>query len=244
MLNPKLNIEQLTTQYSSHRRIQIFDVLASEAAEQLYTCLAHEVPWGLAFTDGTKPQLLHADEIAAFDQSAWLDVINKAQGRSIGAHQFRFAYNSYMMVEAYQGQRDPGLLLHKVLEFLNSGEFIGFMHRITTCTDVRSVMAQATRYMPGHFLTRHNDLVGAEYRRVAYVLNMTKSWRADWGGLLEFEDEQGNATETFMPTFNSLTLFQVPMWHHVSYVAPFAAAGRYAITGWGLARPTETVSTR
>lgn len=239
MLNPKLDFDQLAVKFARIHRIQIHDVLIPEAAERLYTCLTCEVPWGIAFTDGTKPQLLRADEIATFDQSAWLGIINKAQSLSMGKHKLRFAYNSYMMVEAHHDGRDPGLILHHVLEFLNSEEFLNLMHRVTQCTDVRLVMAQATRYMPGHFLTKHNDFVDKEYRRVAYVLNMTKNWRADWGGLLQFTDEQGNVTDTFMPTFNSLTLFEVPMWHHVSYVAPFATHGRYAITGWGISRPAD-----
>lgn len=239
MLNPQLDFEQLAAAFAQTHRIQIRDVLIPEAAERLHECLVHEVPWGLAFTDGEKPRFLRADEIAAFDQSAWLDIVNKAQGRSIGERQFRFAYNSYMMVEAHKEHRNPGLLLHHVLEFLNSEEFIGLMRRVTCCADVRLAMAQATRYMPGHFLTKHNDIKNGEYRRIAYVLNMTQNWRADWGGLLQFTDEQGNVVDTFMPTFNSLTLFQVPMWHHVSYVAPFALHGRYAITGWGLTRPND-----
>jgi len=38
--------------------------------------------------------------------------------------QFQFAYDSYMMVKAAQEGRDPGLLLHVVLQFLNSPEFL------------------------------------------------------------------------------------------------------------------------
>lgn len=239
MLNPELDFAQLAAAFTRARRIQIPDVLVPEAAERLYECLVHEVPWGIAFTDGEKSRYLRADETKAFDQTAWIDIAGKAHNRSIGKHQFRFAYNSYMMVEAHKEGRDPGMILHHVLEFLNSEEFLNLMRRVTQCADVRLAMAQATRYIPGHFLTKHNDIVDKQYRRVAYVLNMTKNWRADWGGLLQFTDEPGNVVDTFMPTFNSLVLFEVPMWHYVSYVAPFALYGRYAITGWGLSRPTD-----
>ncbi|MGH8398608.1 MAG: 2OG-Fe(II) oxygenase family protein, partial [Gammaproteobacteria bacterium] len=71
------------------------------------------------------------------------------------------------------------------------------------------------------------------------VLNLTKDWQADWGGLLQFLGEDGKVVDTFFPSFNSLMLFQVPMWHHVSYVTPFAGHGRYAITGWGMSKPPK-----
>lgn len=214
VLNPTLDFEQLAAAFVSQDRIQIPDVLVADAAESLYDCLVNDVPWGLAYTDGERPHFLHADEIATFDQAAWAEIVGKAH-RPTGKYQFMFAYNSYMMLEAYKEHRDSGLVLHRVFEFLNSEEFIGLLRRVTRHDEVRLAMAQATRYMPGHFLTKHNDIADKEYRHVAYVLNMTKKWRADWGGLLQFTDEHDNIVETFMPAFNSLTLFSVPMWHRL-----------------------------
>lgn len=236
MLNPRLDVGHWAKNFAVSRRIQIPDVLLPEAAERLYACLAHEVPWGIAFTDGERPNFLDAQELAGFRQPDWLALVNKAQAHAIGERQFRFIYNSYKMVEAYKQHRDPGLILHHVLEFINSDGFLGLMRGVTGITDIHMAIAQATRYLPGHFLTAHNDIIDKENRRVAYVLNLTKGWRADWGGLLQFTDGHEHVTDTFMPTFNSLTLFEVPMWHHVSYVSPFASQGRYAITGWGMAR--------
>ena len=36
----------------------------------------------------------------------------------------------------------------------------------------------------------------------------------------------------YRPRFNALHLFAVPQRHNVSFVPPFAAVARYAITGW------------
>ena len=96
--------------------------------------------------------------------------------------------------------------------------------------------AQATRYIPGSFLRKHNDMNQENTRQVAYVLNFTKDWQADWGGLLQFLDADGRVEETYFPVFNSLTLFRVPMWHDVSYVPPWTPSARYAITGWAMNR--------
>ena len=57
-------------------------------------------------------------------------------------------------------------------------------------------------------------------------------WRPEWGGYLQFFDDEGDVVQAFRPRFNSLNLFAVPQPHAVSFVPPFAPLGRYAITGW------------
>jgi Rps23 Pro-64 3,4-dihydroxylase Tpa1-like proline 4-hydroxylase len=64
------------------------------------------------------------------------------------------------------------------------------------------------------------------------VINLSRNWQADWGGLLQFLDSDGEVVRTLMPRFNTISLFRVPADHLVSPVAPFATGARYAITGW------------
>jgi SM-20-related protein len=52
--------------------------------------------------------------------------------------------------------------------------------------------------------------------------------------LLHFMDAEGKVIDTFVPIFNSLSLFLVPAPHCVSMIAPFATSLRYSITGWFL----------
>jgi SM-20-related protein len=63
-------------------------------------------------------------------------------------------------------------------------------------------------------------------------MNFTPAWKSDWGGLLQFIDEDGHVAEAYAPAFNALNILRVPQKHAVSYVTPFAGAGRYSITGW------------
>jgi Rps23 Pro-64 3,4-dihydroxylase Tpa1-like proline 4-hydroxylase len=138
------------------------------------------------------------------------------------------------MVDAFKEGRDPGLLLHTVLEFLNSPAFLAFARELTGFEQIRRVNAQATRYLPGHFLRRHNDFSSENERLVAYVINLGHDWQADWGGLLQFFDETGQVSESFVPRYNTLSLFRVPQLHAVSLVAPWAEQPRFGITGWFL----------
>lgn len=214
-------------------RVQVADYLQASAAERLHQCLDKEVQWTLALRDAEGPRTLPAAEYAALSPADRAALFN-AIAASASGNQYRFAYDTYMMVRAYLEHRDDGLLLNKVLEFFNSPDYIAWMQALTGDARIRRVSAQATRYRPGQFLRYHTDADSTEGRLYAYVLNLGREWQADWGGLLQFIDESGAVSETYLPRWNSLSLFRVPAGHAVSMVMPWAGADRLAITGWCL----------
>lgn len=233
MINESLDPAAIRAALQRDGRVQVADYLQPDAAERLHACLAHDVPWTLALRDGDGPRTLPYtgnDTLTGDTLAALL----RATADSARGGAYRFAYDSYMMVRAYQEGRDSGVLLHRVLELFNSPQYIAFLHAITGDAAIRRVNAQASRYRPGHFLRWHTDIDSSEGRRYAYVLNLSRYWQADWGGLLQFIDDDGRVTGTFLPRFNSLSLFAVPAGHAVSLVAPWADADRLSITGWML----------
>ena len=64
------------------------------------------------------------------------------------------------------------------------------------------------------------------------MLNLSRDWRADDGGLLLFLGADGRVNDTLVPRYNTLSIFRVPQAHAVTLVAPWAASDRLAITGW------------
>ena len=110
--------------------------------------------------------------------------------------------------------------------------FLSFIREVTGISTIAKGDAQATLYAPGHFLGQHIDSHVADGWVVAYVMNFTKDWRPDWGGYLNFFDDDGDIIAGYRPRFNALNMFKVPRAHAVSYVPPFAPVGRFAITGW------------
>ena len=232
MLNPALDIPALTAQYRRKMRLQIRDFLTHEAAERIHQCLAQETPWGVTYNEGDKQVKLSKQDLAAMTAE---DKSRRMRGAMDRARaEFQFVYHFYPIVQNYLAGNDPGLLLHSVLEFINTPDVIGFVRALTGVESVVKAEAQATLYAPGFFLTFHNDAKGLNNRRVAYVMSFTKNWNPDWGGLLQFFDDDHNITDVFVPRFNALSLFTVPQYHAVSYVPPFAPIGRYSITGWFL----------
>ena len=229
MINPGLDLDALAMAFAEDGKLQIENALRPEVADILYNCLHEEVPWSLAYRDREGPRKLWAEELAGMDESgrAALD----AEILSVARQGFQFRYDSYMMVTAYKEKRDPHLVLHRVIEQINSPPWLDAMRKITGFGDIRRADAQATRYVAGHFLRHHNDFEVSD-RRCAYVINLSRDWEADWGGLLQFFDEDREVTRTLMPRFNTLSMFAVPADHCVSPVAAFATGERLAITGW------------
>jgi SM-20-related protein len=236
VINPGLDLAFWREQLRRNGRVQVAGYLQPDAAERLRTCLAQEVPWTLALRDAQGARTIdHAIYSALTDEQArQLFADTAASAGQEGDDGFRFAYDSYMMVRAYQERRDPGLLLHRVLELFNSPDYLAFARHLTGDTRIRRVNAQATRYRPGQFLRHHNDEELDEGRLYAYVLNLSRGWQADWGGLLQFIGSDGRVQDTFLPIWNTLSLFAVPAGHAVSLVAPWARDDRLSITGWML----------
>jgi Rps23 Pro-64 3,4-dihydroxylase Tpa1-like proline 4-hydroxylase len=149
---------------------------------------------------------------------------------------FQFYYHYFPIVEPYFQTPDQGPLA-ALFEWLNSAAMLDFVRRVTGLADIRWADAHAAMYAPGQFLSSHDDLKPHLQRRAAYVLNFTRDWRNDWGGYLQFFDEDGNVTAALKPGFNMLNMFTVPQEHSVGMVSPYAQGRRYSVTGWFRADP-------
>lgn len=215
--------------FDQRHRVHIPACLEDSAARFGLEVLRHRTSWRLSVNSSKQHYDVHPEQIAALPtarQVLMLDAINEG-----ARHGFQYAFNNFPMHDVYvAGERAHPLM--RFYEFLNSPSFLDFAREVTGCADIAFADAQATLYRPGHFLTVHDDDVSGKHRRVAYVLNFTETWRADWGGILQFIDQDGHVAEGYTPMFNSLNLLRVPQKHCVSYVAPAAANGRYSITGW------------
>jgi SM-20-related protein len=229
--NPSLDVDAAARVFAQRGRVRIADALDASSAARLYACLLADVPWRLTYNEAEKNVFLDPAALSALTDRAQHQLVQSILSRA--QERFQYLFRTYPMVSAYVKGENPDLFLHDLFEWLNDSKTLAVMRRITGIDALVKVNAQATLYRPGHFLTQHDDSGYAEqHRRVAYVLYMARGWRAEWGGQLQFLDEQGEVDEVWMPRFNSLGLFVVPAPHVVTYVAPFATQPRYAITGW------------
>jgi len=235
VLNPDLDIAALAEEFSVRGRISIRDAFVPAAAQAIHDCLKREVPWRLSWYDNRQPpeersRKLTADEIRGMGREGWSalqrEILSQARDR------FQYAYQSFDLLQGYRRGERPGLFLYRLMAFLAGDEFFAFARTLTGDEDIDHVDGHATRYVAGHFLKNHADESPFEQRRAAYVIGMTRDWTADMGGLLMFLDDQGAVQEAYVPGYNTLTVFRVPVPHLVSDVPPWVTAERLAVTGW------------
>lgn len=232
-LNPLLDRTAIAERFARDGRVQIRDVLSEAAAGAVHEILAQGTPWGLAWQAGSdgphgvRSTALQADPAG---QQKKIALATLAAARR-GDYAFQFA--QYPILNAYLEGWAPGGPHDLLIEHINSENFLDFIREVTGIPSITKGDTQATLYAPGHFLGLHVDSHVGEGWRVAYVFNFCRDeWKPDWGGYLNFYDEDGDVVTGYRPRFNALNMFRVPCPHAVSYVPPFAPIGRYALTGW------------
>jgi SM-20-related protein len=233
-LNPDLDREAHAAAFARDGRVQIRNLLTDETAEEVFKILSRHTPWGIAWQAGEKdgPQAIEAPELQSAG-AAKRRAITEATYRSAAAAEYAFQFARYPILNAYLEKWHEGSPQDLLLEYINAPEFMDFIRAITGMPELVKADAQATLFAPGQFLGKHSDSHVAEGWKVAYVMNFClKDWNPDWGGYLNFFDEDGDIVAGFRPRFNALNMFAVPRAHSVSYVPPFAPVGRFAITGW------------
>lgn len=209
-------------------RLQIGGFLGGSGAADLLHALSRSDQWILTLNKGDRVFDYGRAALGALTPEARAELTREvAEGARTG---FQFCYETLRLPP--RGEPRPPGALAELERFLCSVQMIDFFRKITGADDVDFADAHASRYLPGHFLTAHDDRSDGQGRRAAYVLNLTPNWRAEWGGMLLFHDRDGNVSRGYMPMFNTLTIFAVPQTHSVSYVAPIAPHPRYAVTGW------------
>jgi hypothetical protein len=235
-LSPSLDVAALRAAFAARRRLHIPGVLDPDSAEAVVAAMEAFGGWKLSVSAGGEAfELPLADRVAAEPgKQGWID-----QARVDGTEpRMQYIFDTRRLdMEPGDAPRDA---VGEVLPFLNGPEFLSLARGVTGDDRIDFADAQATRYRAGQVLTGHDDAAAGKNRLYAYVLNLTREWRADWGGLLAFEGADGHIEEGFAPAFNALNLFAVPMRHAVTQVASFAPRDRLSITGWLRSRrPTD-----
>ncbi|QQN74133.1 2OG-Fe(II) oxygenase family protein [Croceicoccus sp. YJ47] len=235
-LNPDIDRIPLARRFAQDSRVQIRNVLTDESAREIRHVLQSATPWGLAWQAGNHgPNLMRADQVRDPEHRGRLQTMMESTHKAAASRgeDYAFRFGSYPMLDAYREKWAEGSAQDILLEHLNTQEYLGLLRDVTGIDALKKADAQATLYGPNHFLATHDDSHVAEGWRVAYVLNFADAdWRPEWGGYLNFHAEDGDIVAGWKPRFNALNLFLVPQRHAVSYVPPFAPAGRFAITGW------------
>lgn len=224
-MNPSLDRGEIKAIFDKEGKVKIKNFLNRDDAGKLLLCLHNDITYNLS--------LVSNDKYHSYSEAQWRDMDTTEKN----------AINHEVMTNAAKGigfvygrhavkSDETNELLKAFYNWINSKTVLEWARGVSGIKDIKGASVQATRFMPGEFLTRHQDKVDSEGRKLAFVVNLPPNWHPDWGGLLQFYETDGTPTESWSPEFNSLSLFDIKHIHSVTYVAPFALQPRYALSGW------------
>ena len=235
MLNPNLDTQALHESFKAKPLMRIANIFTPEAANRIHQCLAKDMAWDVSWYDHSREGRARSSAMSESSYRSLTPEQRQALHQLVlqsAAHDYQYIYNSFDIIRAHKENLLPGHFIHEVMGYLADDEFFQFIQAVTGDGEINRIDGHATRFVRGHFLKKHVDSSPFETRRYAYVLGFSPDWQADWGGLTVFMDDNLQPTDTFVPEYNCLTLFEVPVNHCVTQVASFCPAQRLSITGW------------
>ena len=223
-INPGLDIGKAKLDYSQHQRTNLTELLPQNQLTKLSELVQTVVNYKQAFFINNQYHQSSYEKLRALppqESQTLLKQVYEHAAKGIG-----FWYGR----EEISNSSDEEI--QSFLNWLNSESIIDLIKNISGIDEITCVSAQVTRFLPGDFLTRHQDDVGDEKRRIAYSFGLSPNWHPDWGGLLQFFEKDGTPTEAWSPNFNTMNLFDVKHVHSVTSITPFSPVPRFAISGW------------
>lgn len=235
-LNNKHRPEDYCSIFKLHGRLHVPNILEANDATGVYGSVNNAASW---------TRSIHLEEGRDIDISVKeLDEMSSEERANLemqlangSTDSLQYIFDTIRISKSIDVGHSLPPSMSELNAFLNGPGFLDFVRRLTGDDRPAFADVMATRYLPGHFLTAHGDENPAERRLYAYVLNLTPKWRADWGGVLMFLDDDGHVAEGYVPSFNALNIFSVPQTHAVSMVTRFAQFPRLSVTGWIHDRP-------
>lgn len=226
---PAFDVVLATQQLKQAGRVHISNVLAEADAESLLADM-EGARWSTA--------LLSQDQILRLTPGM-ADALDVGQRNRIltetytdAGPNFQYLYDKFSIDAVIAAGRPCPPHLAGLYAAFNSPEWLSTFRALTGDDRVARVDCHVSRYRPGHFLSAHDDEDPTNDRLFAYVLNLSKGWHVEWGGLLQFHDAEGHLSGAYTPRWNALNMFAVPQRHSVSMVTPSAKFDRFSITGW------------
>lgn len=202
--------------------------LSNTAAQTLYGWLSRESSWGLTLSDGERILGLAPDEYRSCTAIELRECTSVAYSAAQKGFSFIREELWVSMAHVAETTLRPNPL-QRIFALIQSASFAQYAAEVVGARSLKVVRVTIERYTGGHFF---GFTTGAPAdATVGFSIDLTDTWRAEWGGLLEFCNFVGCIDYGYLPEFNTLTLYDLSKSRAISLVTPLARRDRYAIVG-------------
>jgi Rps23 Pro-64 3,4-dihydroxylase Tpa1-like proline 4-hydroxylase len=218
------NMEELKEIFKQKERLRISNFLKVQFAEFAFKQAFSEKNWllatGIDNVKYEKPDNIQNQKINGLQ----IKNVNNAFSKD------QFTYIFYRSMNGVK----MSFVEYTLRQTLSSPEFINMLNEITGLNLTKLTTLFMSKYKSGNYLSPHSDKGNG---RLAFVINLSKFWKPQYGGALHFmNDQRTEVIDTFVPNFNTFSIFHVPdgkgIPHFVGHVAPNVKFNRFAVSGW------------
>jgi SM-20-related protein len=219
------------TEFNERGSTELSPFLSTGLAEELYHYLSTEMPndwWFVSMLPGDDAgQRVDVRMLPGSEQEILYGVSQAT--RAFTADKF-----SHVFYRTFTHMQGCACLVCIAIGYLQSPETVNLIRQVTGRSVTYGSAFFASCYTAGTFLSPHTDATNGE---VGIVVQLSKGWRPQYGGLLNLlTPDSGRVARTVMPRFNSAFIFDIPqpggLPHFVSHVAPGVTSKRLALSGW------------
>ena len=219
--------EYLKLKFMQDKVLVIENFLVNDFAERLYYYIKKLPPQKWFYSCGIR-NTKYEGRITQKNKKRNADNVREAN-RSFSKNEFSFNLKRTMDNK----KREICKYEYILRRTLSSRFFLSMISYFTNLNLTSLNQMFLSKYNSGSFLSPHSDIGNG---RIAFVLNLTKNWKPQYGGVLHFLNKsRSKIIDSYVPSFNNLIIFYIPpegIPHYVSHVAPGVKNNRYAITGW------------
>ncbi len=215
-------------QFKSNKIVIINDFIDKIKAEEIYYFLNHRKPAN-TWNSTTCFNNVKADIPIKPSKHDQIQKNIKKATKAFNDDSFSFSFQRTLNNHGFQCS-----CIECYIKYLfKTPAIIQQINEITNMNITKAHDVFISKYSYGNFLSVHSDKNNG---RVAFILNLSKGWKPEYGGLLHILDNnRENVIRTIVPHFNTLTLFYIPpeigIPHFVSHVN-IKNKNRFAVTGW------------
>ena len=145
-------------------------------------------------------------------------------------------HDLYQFYRTFDSKNSENKFIKEIRDFLLSTECINYIEKLTNIKlDKTQIDLHSLKLVNTNYLLCHDDDIGN--REIAFIINLTKNWKEEYGGKLEFFDsinsEPTKVCKSITPSFNQFNCFKVTpgkSFHQISEV--IGDNERISISGW------------
>ena len=234
IINPNLDIKKISEEFQQNKVVVIKDFLIESEVEKLYKWFSEDMSsewWDVSSYPSPNDSETGPTFVRNIEENME-EIRNNYQLALSSFAEGKFAYNFFRTKDNHFD--DCTCHECEFRSWLVGDESLNLISEVTGTKYTDSDEVFAACYSIGDFLSPHIDSPNGT---LGFVLQLTKNWLPEYGGMLHFMDDERTMVERIeVPEFNTLTLFYLPenkgKWHFVSAVAPGTPEIRLTYTGW------------